>query len=68
MPYTLICCNFVGLKQATIEAKVMLAHILKEFYVETSQKEEDIKISYQVLGFPHPKLQLKFTQRSSIKK
>jgi hypothetical protein len=54
----------VGLKQATIEAKIILAHILRQFWVTTSQRAEDIQLAYETVSMPHPKLQLKFTKRS----
>jgi hypothetical protein len=54
----------VGFKQATIESKVMLAHILKEFWVTTSQKPEDIEHTFEIVAMPHPRVKLQFTRRS----
>jgi hypothetical protein len=52
-----------GLKQAAIEAKVILAHILKEYSVKTPQKPEDIKMAYEIVCMPHPRIKLEFIKR-----
>jgi hypothetical protein len=54
----------VGFKQATIESKVTLTHILKEFWVETLQKPEDIEHSFELVSMPHPRIKLQFLRRS----
>jgi hypothetical protein len=53
----------IGLKQAAVEAKAMLAHILSNYSVSTPQKLEDIKMSYEIVCMPYPKLKLKFIPR-----
>jgi hypothetical protein len=53
----------VGLKQAAVEAKAMLAHILSNYSVSTPQKPEDIKMSYEIVCMPYPKLKLEFILR-----
>jgi hypothetical protein len=55
--------NDVGLRQATVVAKTILAYILSEYSVTTTQRAEDIKRSYELVGVPHPKLKLKFVPR-----
>jgi hypothetical protein len=52
-----------GLKQAAIQAKVILAHILREYSVKTPQKPEDIKMAYEIVCMPHPRLKLEFIKR-----
>jgi hypothetical protein len=54
-----------GHEQAAVEAKGMLAHILRHSNVSTPQKPEDIKMAYELVAMPHPKLQLKFEPRSN---
>jgi hypothetical protein len=57
-------CNSKGLKQAKVEAKGMLAHILREYNISTAQKPEDIKMAYEIVSMPHPKLELQFLPRT----
>jgi hypothetical protein len=52
-----------GIKQAAVEVKAMLAHILSKYSVSTPQTSEEIKMAYEIASMPHPKLKLEFKRR-----
>ncbi|OXA58707.1 Cytochrome P450 4C1 [Folsomia candida] len=57
--------NCIGQKFALMEARVVLAHLLRHFEVSSPQRQTDIKFLYGVPVEPHPSIKLHLKRRSA---
>jgi len=61
----MLLSRHTGMKMGTLESKVTLVYVIRDFEVSTCQRQEDIEITYVVAGKPLPAIKLSFAPRNN---